>query len=164
MMVLLQLPLANGIKLLVTIIFLQRLSDFSPVDSRRAIVDNSTDHWTLFSISETGSQRIADFRLVGGRRKETRGITLKPGWENDERILLLAPEVNALTDVLFHPLPKYLSSHYQIHIKLLIQYFLLSLGQGVPQWCYRSLKLFFIVKTTDEHQYLLRSSCHPFSR
>ena len=44
MIVLLQLPLANGIKLLVTIIFLQRLSDFSPVDSRRTIVDNSADH------------------------------------------------------------------------------------------------------------------------
>ena len=40
---------------------------------------------------------------------------------------------------------KYPSSHYSIYMKLLIQIFLLSLRQGVPQWWYRSLKLFFIL-------------------
>ena len=58
----------------------------------RAIVHNSTDHWTLFSISETGSPWMADFRIVSGRRKETRGIVLN----RDERTMrvLLALEVN----------------------------------------------------------------------
>ena len=46
---------------------------------------------------------------------------------------------------LFHLLPEYPLSHYLIYIKLLIQIFLLPLRQDVPQWCYRSLKLFFIL-------------------
>ena len=44
--------------------------------ARGFVESNSTDYSTLFSISETGSPRIADFRLVSGRRKETRGIVL----------------------------------------------------------------------------------------
>ena len=52
------------------------------------VESNSTDYSTLFSISERGSPRIADFRLVSGRRKETRGIVLNTvGRENDEGII-----------------------------------------------------------------------------
>ena len=93
----LQLPLTNVIKQFVTIYFLPWLNDFFPADWSRAIVDNSTDHWKLSSIclitliessgSETESPRIADFRLVSSRRKETRGIDLNTvGWEENEGI------------------------------------------------------------------------------
>ena len=167
-----QLPLTNVIKQFVTIYFLPWLNDFLPADWSRAIVDNSTDHWKLSSIclitlikssgSEKESPRIADFRLVSSRRKETRDIDLNTvGWEDNEGIngacrhfswpryihhavrteCLRPPQIHShykriipsLTWIPFTPL--------LISNKLLIQ--ILSLRQGVPQWWYRSLKLGF---------------------
>ena len=87
MTVLLQLPLANMIKQLVTINFLQWLGDFSPADWSRAIVDDCTDHWKLLSLClvtlfessgcETESPRVAEFRLVSSCRKENKWYRIK---------------------------------------------------------------------------------------
>ena len=98
---------------------------------------------------------MAVFRLVSGRRKETRGIV----FNRDERTMrvLLAPEVivSYSTSYLntFHPTIKG-SSLYHSNCSFKFSPFSTSR--------YGSLKLFFIVsKLIEEQQYLLRSSCHP---
>ena len=103
---------------------------------------------------------MADFRLVSGRQKETRGIVLN----RDERTMrvLLALEVNVSYST------SYLNTfHLTIKGSRLYQtyhYIIQTANSNFSPFStsrYQSLKLFFIVsKLIDEQQYLLRSSCH----
>ena len=125
---------------------------------------------TLFESSgcETESPRVAEFRLVSSCRKENKWYRIKHSrtreqWGYDWRLPSLLVSTSCTSTIYTESLRpsqihsqykriipsrlflKYPSSHYSIYIKLLIQIFLLSLRQGVPQWWYRSLKLFFIL-------------------
>ena len=97
---------------------------------------------------------MADFRIVSGRRKETRGIVLN----REERTMrvLLALEVNVSYST------SYLNT---FHPPLKDQDYIIQTAHSnfspFSTSRYQSLKLFFIVsKLIDEQQYLLRSSCH----